>query len=337
MALEIFKLCHLKNNKIEKIDVFNGNTLYPQQNILEIYSANKTVFDGIFDAVELKNIEDNAIPVFFHPTFIHIDDTIETIKKKLIGLYEVSFEELYLFYSYLDILTPYAIYEHLTQDKKIPLTKTIMLQFLLNIDEEKILERLPDKEDYSYNDILELGLSDKTVLINRALGQVISVRDGTSYPFLVNPFNTLVFDSTLVNAAQDYIKTTNRTLLMTNFINQNKIHNNTIYICTAENTMNYIQELGLSVSDCIKLYFPYLLKLDITSLDQFMKRKSALVSKSREMINPEFERNNDNINLFYQIFAKKTSELKYVQKGISKMEFTLKPNNYLQSTIRYCF
>ena len=42
MALEIFKFCHLKNNKIEKIDVFNGNTEYLQQNILEIYSIHST-------------------------------------------------------------------------------------------------------------------------------------------------------------------------------------------------------------------------------------------------------------------------------------------------------
>ena len=101
MGLEIFKFCHLKNNKIEKIDVFNGNAEYPQQNILEIYSTDKTIFDDIFNADELKNIEENSIPVFFHPIFIYIDDTIETIKKKLISLYNFAFEELYLFYNYL--------------------------------------------------------------------------------------------------------------------------------------------------------------------------------------------------------------------------------------------
>ena len=26
MSLEIFKLCYLKNNKIDKIDVYNGNS-----------------------------------------------------------------------------------------------------------------------------------------------------------------------------------------------------------------------------------------------------------------------------------------------------------------------
>ena len=28
MSLEIFKLCYLKNNKIDKIDVYNGNSEY---------------------------------------------------------------------------------------------------------------------------------------------------------------------------------------------------------------------------------------------------------------------------------------------------------------------
>jgi len=206
MALQIFKFCHLNNNVIEKIDVFNGDTLYPQQNILEIYATNKAIFDGIFDEKELKNIEENSIPVFFYPLFIYIDDTIETIKKKLISIYEWAFEELYLFYSYIDSLTPTSIYQHLTQDKKIPLSKTILLQFLLNINDETILDQLPDKEIYNYNDILNLGLSDKKVVINKALGQTISASEDTSYPFLVNPFNTLVFDSNLVNATQELLK-----------------------------------------------------------------------------------------------------------------------------------
>ena len=82
MNLEIFKICYLKDNKISQIQVFNGNTEYNEVNILEVYATKNTIFDNIFNEVELANILENNIPVFFMPTFIYIDDTIETIKKK---------------------------------------------------------------------------------------------------------------------------------------------------------------------------------------------------------------------------------------------------------------
>ena len=78
-----YKICQLKDNKIVKIDIFNGNTSYPSTNITELFSTTPTIFDGIFDSEEIENITSNAIPTFFHPNLINIDDTIETIKKKI--------------------------------------------------------------------------------------------------------------------------------------------------------------------------------------------------------------------------------------------------------------
>jgi len=113
---------------------------------------------------------------------------------------------------------------------------------------------------------------------------------------------------------------------MTNFVNQNKIYKNTIYICRAENTLNYIQTQELKVSDCIKLYFPYLIKLDIYSIPLLLEKRRLLVSNSKEMINSGFERDNNNVNLFYQIFEKKTSDITYIHKGLSKLDLILKPD-----------
>jgi len=50
-----------------------------------------------------------------------------------------------------------------------------------------------------------------------------------------------------------------------------------------------------------------------------------LVSKSKEMIDQNFERNNSNIALFNDIYNKKTSELKYNTQGINQLEFNIKP------------
>ncbi len=80
MAQEIFKICHLKDNKIYKIDVFNGDTEHIGQNIKDIYTSDLNILNGFFDEEEKQTILDNNIDVFYHEIYIYIDDTIETIK-----------------------------------------------------------------------------------------------------------------------------------------------------------------------------------------------------------------------------------------------------------------
>ena len=68
MNPEIYKICYLKDNKINKVQVFNGNTDYSDQNILELYKTDKidkTIFNDIFNEVERTNILENNIQIFF--------------------------------------------------------------------------------------------------------------------------------------------------------------------------------------------------------------------------------------------------------------------------------
>ena len=106
------------------------------------------------------------------------------------------------------ILTSYQIYSDLTQNNKIPLSKNFFIQFLLNINQETLLESIPDKEEYNYNDILELKFDDKILQINTPLGQSMSYYTNL-YPITTNPFTTLVFneDSKILS---DLIKTNNK-------------------------------------------------------------------------------------------------------------------------------
>lgn len=103
MAQEIFKICHLKDNKIYKIDVFNGDTEYIGQNIKDIYTSDQNILNNFFDEEEKQTILDNNIDVFYHENYIYIDDTIETIKKKLISVNNIAFEEIYFFIHILKI------------------------------------------------------------------------------------------------------------------------------------------------------------------------------------------------------------------------------------------
>lgn len=290
MAQEIFKICHLKDNNIYKIDVFNGNETYVDENIREKYASNPDIFNEVFDSEEIENILENNIDVFYHKQLIFIDDTIETIKKKIINVNNIAFEEIYLFYSYQDRLSSYQIYSNLTQNGKIPLIKNTLLQFILNINREDIFETLPDKEVYEYTDILELGLDKEDLLINNPLGQIMSYETDI-YPLTVNPFVVLAFTEDNV---YDLIKTNNKSLLLSN--NVNEINNNTIYCCNANDVLEYITKESLSQPVTIKLYYPYLSKEEILSYATLKEKTSMLLTKSKEMIDDNFERTYENIS-----------------------------------------
>ena len=283
MSLEIFKLCYLKNNKIDKIDVYNGNEEYEEKNMTEVYATNNAIFEEIFNEEELQNVLDNKIPVFFQKTQIFIDDTLETIKKKIIQRENIAFEEIYLFCSYTGTLNPASVYKYLTQNKIIELNKIRLIQFLLNINYKNI-EGIPDKDIYTYDDILALQLDDKEFLINEALGEKFSVRN-QPLSFLVNPYNTIVYDPILETSVNDFILTTNKSLLMTNFKSDTKIHNNTIYVCNAKDVLNNIKEKDLSIEMGIKIYFPFLIKQDVLSIELLAEKSHALLAKSKELIN----------------------------------------------------
>ena len=319
MATEIFKICHLKNNIIDIIDVFNNSKELKQFTYNDIQTTPE-VFDGIFDTEERENIIKNNIQIRFQPFFIHIDDTIEIIKKKIIATSNMAFEEIYLFASYLSKINLKNIYERLTLNEK-EINKEIMINFLLNSNQEELIDKLPKKDFFTYTDLLELDIDNKEVLINMSIGQTIS----DTFEFLVNPYNTISF--VYSDYLQDMIKTTNKSILLSNFINSNKIYKNSIYLCPIINLSSFLEKISDVIdNNIIKLYYPYLSQKGISSIAEVIQQQPILKSQSLELIDSNFERNIDNVNLFYNLFNTRKEELNYSSKGILNFNILIEPD-----------
>ena len=97
------------------------------------------------------------------------DDTIETIKKKIITNIhldtQLSFDEIYLFFKRGVIYTPLQLYNKLSNNDTASITKKSLIDFLTNshrgsLKHECELIIRANKEDlkdvYTYNDIVEL-------------------------------------------------------------------------------------------------------------------------------------------------------------------------------------
>ena len=323
----IYKISHIINGTVKYIYVFNGNTKNKAEHQDKLFQRNPAdeLFAGIFNPAELKDIVDNTIQVRFISERLHLDDTIEIIKKKLLlhlkKELNASFDEIYFFIMQPEQFKTAIVYQNVTQNEKLDLTKERLTQFLYNIDEIDVAT-LPDKEIYTYDDILELNLEQDSFTVAKPLGQKIaSLKDDYSYPYTVNPFNVEIYDIFLEKFADEIITTTNKNILM----DYGVLLNNTIYLCLAEDVLNFGTDynLNLAESSTLKIYFPYLHAKDINTLDQLNERKQELLGETNAMLTPVFEKNIENVNLFYEIYDTRKEELNFKDVGIKSLSIII--------------
>ena len=326
---QIYKFGYNIENKITRIFVFIGARLIEKNNTINLNKLfsdepKNKLFEDIFSPLELSNVKKSNTSIYFIDEQIHPDDTIETVKKKLIKAIiselNISFGEIYLFAKKKKKMSAYGLYQHLTQNEKIELTNARLTQFLLNIDEIDT-STLETRDIYDYDDIIGLNIDNKEMLVDEPIGQkFISVE--TTFPYTVNPYNALVYDSFLERNAKEITITTNQNLLMS----IGPISDNMIILCNAEDVFKYAKTIDLSEESTSKIYFPYLFEKEIINLSLLESEKQTLLVETTTSIEEDaFITNIDNINLFYNIFNGKTKNLEYTEVGIKQINFTLKP------------
>ena len=156
----IYKIKQLVNNKVDTIYVFYGKKEKEKK-------VDESLFQKIFTDEEYDDIQTNKTKIVFSEQMIHPDDSIATIKIKLLNELsnkEISLDEIYFFCKKVEKLNSVAVYQSLTQNKKINLTKLRIEQFIQNINsdlEGNLIQEPIEKEIYSYDDIFEMKLDNK--------------------------------------------------------------------------------------------------------------------------------------------------------------------------------
>ena len=235
-SFPIFKVNKLTDtNTIDKIYVFNGFKFSDDLNTLIRTEKTNEKFSDVFTPEEWKNITQNNIDVKFINENIHIDDSIDVIKLKIFAAIDkvASMDELYLFCLKNEKLNPITVYQNLTQNDKLPLTKIRIEQVTLNLYDKNggpLDINLPDKPQYAFDDILKLDLNNRDYLLAKPLGQKFVFSN--EYPFISNPFMVTNYDTVLERSRRE-ITTVNSSLLLETY----PIINNTIYVCFADNVL----------------------------------------------------------------------------------------------------
>ena len=150
---KIYKVNQLTNGEVTTIYVFNGKVASQNEDEL---------FKNIFTNEEIEQIKGNGINVKFSDEQINLDDSIATIKIKILKELkrDVSIDEIYLYCQKVETLNAISIFQSLTQNGKLELTSLRLEQFISNIvsDENGVpFDKLEEeKEVYTFEDIFEM-------------------------------------------------------------------------------------------------------------------------------------------------------------------------------------
>ena len=323
----IYKLKHIVKNETICIYVFAG-TKNPKEIVIE----------SLFNEQEKREIKEENIKVVFLEDFLHKDDTIEVIKKKIIKYTEIqaSYVELFLFIKQYQKLNSIQIYQSITQNEKLDLTRNRFMNFISNIDASEKLGTIGNKDFYTFEDILALGLDEKPqILMNKALGQKIIAPEGL-YTYTINPYLAEPSsDNFLENYSKDLISTTNKNILM----DAGEIHANIIYVCDAMHVLDVDSRyLSSSLSKIVKIYFPYLFERGILDLQQLLAKKQELVIESEKMLDVSFKQNIESVNLFYDIYGgRDQNEIPFTEYGIKHIELIMHPEYFFNLPLDIVF
>ena len=124
MQVPIYKLNHIINGRVDTIYVLNGKKEKKEKDL-----------NGFFSEKELENIKNNKIKIKSLEQFIYFDDSIGTIKLKIMNEFKksISIDEIYLYCQKIESFNSVSVFQTLTQNKKLPLTKVRLDQFISNI------------------------------------------------------------------------------------------------------------------------------------------------------------------------------------------------------------
>lgn len=314
----IYKVKKLVNNRVDTIYVFYGKK--------ERETDNEKIIRQIFTDEEYDDIKEYNPKIVFSEQRIHPDDSIATIKIKILNAMsreDISLEEMYLFCRKVETLNSVAVYQSLTQNKKIALTKIRLEQFIDNIVSDLEGNKITiseDKDIYTYDDIFEMKLDNKKFILNKVLGQKFFIVEN-EYPFVCNPFDIKEYDKFFEQYSRKSLSTLNNHLLL----NTGNIVNNSIYLCLANDVLTYVESNDISEQTTLKIYYPFIYNKNVNFFEDLERERDKLIQGNKKYNNEKTINSFNAISMFYDVYDMRKKDLNYISKGIKFIKAVIKP------------
>jgi len=270
---------------------------------------------------------------------IHPDDSISIIKKKIInelGVNTIAYDELYLFIKRDEPFDLKRIYRSITNNDTSPLTKKQMGQLLANLE---IFDE--STREYFNTHTGDITFKDFKLKFNRhasqmqtyvALGQELTTR--RDLLFAANPYRILAANPPIFQLTRDNQMITLDNQLLLHYGN---MVNNTIYVSLASDMFDYAQQKAINPSYMVDLYLPFLKKREIYDKSRLTEEHAQMVADTKRMITKHSLNLYKSIDMFYDIWRNKQSDLTYRKNGIYSFDLTLHPSVITNTPLEYIF
>ena len=264
--------------------------------------------ENAFSYEELVYIHTNNTKVIFVNQLLHIDDSIYTTKLKIIEAMNnnVCMECIYLFCHSAERVFAMSVFKQLTNSFG-EISRNDFMNYLRNIKYNEdftdfnLINTIPnDKNIFTYNDILELGIDNKIFIFEKILGEK-TIEESQKYSQITNP---LKYDKNILsaNVFSQSSEKSYATLDGSLILNTGLIIKNNIYICLYNNVYNVSTNDEQQQKIFIEIYYSQLLKSGINSFLDFEKNEQNIINISKEKINNSLLIGYKNINMFYDIY-----------------------------------
>ena len=320
----IYKFCRLNSQQDKThVIVFRGNSDVQQ-------------VDELFDDLEITNMRLNNTDITYSGQIIHNDDTVQTIKHKLLKELDMDnyvYENLYLYAKSSQIINLWDLYQTVTQNDTNPLTQGKLGQLLIHLNvSDEFVSNIPVKPLYTYNDLLEYFKQNEVELhIYIPIGQKFA--STYDYLFPGNPHHLSKFSPDYAQNSANPLYLYEHSLLFT----YGKLKNNEIYYATLEDVAEHTNDIHITESTIIKNYFPLLAKNQIDTLDLFNEKKMELMDNHKKHMTPGLEQSQKVQESFYSIYYQQTEELHYLSKGIREFDMVIHPSNHTKLPLDIVF
>ena len=291
----------------------------------ELVSPNE-LKNQVFSEIELAEFEVNKTEIIYSKQQLHKDDSIRIIKKKLIheiGIDTISYDEIYLFSNITEKIQLLNVYQTITNNEKTPLDSNTFGQLLLNLNiDVDIINNIDVKDTYNYDDLIKYIDIDKNNTVKIPIGQKFI--SNNNLLFSANPFDIIPSTEPFYKTNPNNPKISFENNLLLSYGN-GMFKDNKIYFCKTIDILDYAIENSIDEKYICEQYYPLLFNAGITNRVELLENQTRLLKENKKIVKPDTLKLYDTVDLFYNIYNTRTSELKYVDRGITSFHIVIHP------------
>ena len=291
------------------------------------------VFSGILGVNDIpmadrEYVARTGAEVIFVPMRIYDDDSIRTIKHKLIhamGAGAVGYGEMYLFAESERHINMADIYESATHFRARKIDKVAFTQIADNLSistDSNNFNSITETIDFANLIDLQTKLpspqpSSNSVWLRIPLGREFA--DEYSYVFAVNPYKCGRIDAEMLDRSAELLTVDNRLIL-----NYGEIRAHTLHLCLAEHVLAFYSACPDTDAQLwiTALYFPCLYADNIRNSADLIAVAPTLRARATARVNLDTVYNFKSVDLIREAHISKTANVEIHTFGIRSLGFT---------------